>query len=123
MCLTQVIKLLHKNYFLFLYSILHAPYDGLDRFFICTGCGTGNHLVALSEYVGMVTGLELNEGMLKKAKEKTAHLKNVTLMQGDVTDMPYPDGHFDAVCCNVVSAAAITMYLISSFTLCCQQPF
>lgn len=117
MYLTQVVNLLHHCT-----AFLHLMMDS-TAFLFCTGCGTGNHLVALSEYVGMVTGLELNEGMLKKATEKTAHLKNVTLMQGDVTDMPYPDGHFDAVCCNVVSAAAVTMYLMSSCMLCCQQPF
>ena len=67
------------------------------------GCGTGNYLVALSEFVGKVTGLELNEGMLKKAREKTAHLKNIEVRQGDITNMSYPDGHFDAICCNMVS--------------------
>lgn len=70
------------------------------------GCGTGNYLVALSGFIGKVTGLELNEGMLKKARGKTAHLKNVDVMQGDITDMPYPDGHFDAICCNMVSMSA-----------------
>lgn len=69
----------------------------------CIGCGTGNHLIALSEYVGKVTGLDLNEGMLKKALEKTAHIENVQVMHGDITNMPYPDGQFDAICCNVVS--------------------
>ena len=72
------------------------------QIFIVIGCGTGNYLIALSEFVGKVTGLELSEGMLKKAREKTAHLKNVEVMQGDITDMPYPDGHFDAICCNMV---------------------
>lgn len=74
--------------------------------FCFLGCGTGNHLVALSEFVGKVTGLELNKGMLTKAAEKTAHLENVEVMQGDVTNMPYPDCHFDAICCNVVSIAS-----------------
>ena len=50
-----------------------------------------------------MTGLELNEGMLKKAVEKTAGLENVKVMQGDITNIPYPDGHFDAICCNMVS--------------------
>ena len=73
--------------------------------FLCAGCGTGNYAVALSEFVGKVTGLELNEGMLGRALEKTAQLKNVELMQGDVTNMPFPDGQFDAICCNLVSIA------------------
>ena len=70
---------------------------------LCLGCGTGNYTVALSEYVGKVTGLEVNEGMLGRAMEKTATLKNVSLTQGDVTKMPFPDNEFDAICCNLVS--------------------
>lgn len=72
-------------------------------YFYHVGCGTGNHLVALSEFVGKVSGVELSEGMLKKATEKTAHLKNVKVEQGDITDMQYSDASFDAICCNAVS--------------------
>ena len=68
----------------------------------CTGCGTGNFTVALSVYVGKVTGLELNEGMLGRAMEKTATLKNVSLTQGDITKMPFQDNQFDGICCNQV---------------------
>ena len=63
--------------------------------------------MALSEYVGKVTGLEVNEGMLGRAMEKTATLKNVSITQGDITEMPFPDDHFDAICCNLVSTATI----------------
>ena len=73
------------------------------------GCGTGNYLVALSGFVGKMTGLELNEGMLAKAREKTAHLKNIDVMQGNITDMPFPDGRFDAICCNMVSMSVILL--------------
>ena len=83
--------------------ILHDSGCTVNLMLIMIGCGTGNYLVALSGFVGKVTGLELNEGMLKKAREKTAHMKNVDVIQGDVTDMPYPDGQFDAICCNMVS--------------------
>ena len=41
---------------------------------ISAGCGTGNYLVAVSDFVGKVTGVEVNEGMLVQAKKKTAHL-------------------------------------------------
>ena len=56
-----------------------------------------------------MTGLELNEGMLVKAREKTAHLKNIDVMQGNITDMPFPDGRFDAICCNMVSMSVIQL--------------
>ena len=74
------------------------------------GCGTGNYTVAVSQFVGHVTGLELNEGMLARAAEKTASLKNVTVMQGDITNMPFPDDHFDAICCNLVSLPVLCNY-------------
>ena len=67
-----------------------------------TGCGTGNFTVALSEYIGKVTGVEVNEGMLGRAMEKTAALKNVSLTQGDITKMPFQDNQFDGICCNLV---------------------
>ena len=67
------------------------------------GCGTGNYTVALSEYVGKVTGVEVNEGMLGRAMEKTAALKNVSLTQGDITKMPFQDSQFDGICCNQVN--------------------
>ena len=72
-------------------------------FFLLLGCGTGNYTVALSGYVGKVTGLEVNEGMLGRAMEKTAALKNVSLTQGDITKMPFQDNQFDGICCNQVN--------------------
>ena len=77
-------------------------YYTCDCHIYISGCGTGNYTVALSELVGHVTGLELNKGMLGKAAEKTAALKNVNVIQGDITNLPFPDGHFDAICCNLV---------------------
>ena len=44
----------------------------------------------------------MNEGMLGRAMEKTASLKNVILSQGDITNMPFQDKQFDGICCNQV---------------------
>ena len=82
---------------------------------MCSGCGTGNYTVALSGYVGKVTGLEVSEGMLGRAMEKTAALKNVSLTQGDITKMPFPDNHFDAICCNLVSIYYIIIRLYHNY--------
>ena len=76
------------------------------------GCGTGNYTIALSEFVGKVTGLELNEGMLGKALDKTAHLKNVKVMKGDITKMPFQDAQFDGLCCNQVSDTVTAAIMI-----------
>ena len=67
------------------------------------GGGTGNYLAALSEYVGKMTGVEQNEGMLKQSKEKTAHLANVEIVEGNILSLPFPDQQFDGVICNQVT--------------------
>ena len=77
------------------------------------GCGTGNFTIALSEYIGKVTGLEVNEGMLGRAMEKTAALKNVSLTQGDITKMPFQDNQFDGICCNLVSSVTLLSVCIN----------
>ena len=84
------------------FLITHAGCLWYKFLIICLGCGSGNYTVALSEYVGKVTGLEMNEGMLGRAMEKTATLKNVSLTQGDITKMPFPDNQFDGICYNQV---------------------
>ena len=47
-----------------------------------------------------MTGVEQNEGMLKQSKEKTAHLANVEIFQGNILSLPFPDQQFDGVICN-----------------------
>jgi ubiquinone/menaquinone biosynthesis C-methylase UbiE len=66
------------------------------------GCGTGNCTLALSPFVGNVNGLEHSKGMLEMAQKKTEHLSNVKLQEGDITDMPFLDNHFDGVIVNQV---------------------
>lgn len=66
------------------------------------GCGTGNFVVALSPYVGQVHGLDYSKGMVAKAKEKTQHLTNVELQEGDITSIPFLDDYFDGIIINQV---------------------
>ena len=68
------------------------------------GCGTGNYVAALSEHVGKVTGLDFNLGMLEQAKIKTATCSNVELLQGDATNLPFPNNSFDGAICSQVSS-------------------
>ena len=67
-----------------------------------SGCGTGNYAAALSTHVGKVTGIELNDGMLAQAKQKTTTLPNVEVQKGNVLSLPFPNEQFDAVICNQV---------------------
>ena len=50
-----------------------------------------------------MTGVEQNEGMLKQSKEKTAHLANVEIVEGNILSLPFPDQQFDGVICNQVT--------------------
>ncbi|WP_440763342.1 methyltransferase domain-containing protein [Natronorubrum sp. DTA7] len=67
-------------------------------------CGTG--IVARSAVSrvgerGAVVGLDINEGMLAVAAETTDAEPRppIDWRRGDATDLPFPDGRFDVVCC------------------------
>lgn len=62
-----------------------------------TGCGTGNYINAVKSEVAECTGLEFNGGMLAQAKEKLGDDPKVSLLEGSVLDIPYPDESFDCV--------------------------
>ena len=62
------------------------------------GVGTGTSLPMYPRDVA-VTGLDLSEGMLAKAREKVEaqQLDHVSLQQGNALETPFPDHHFDRV--------------------------
>ncbi|WP_086427759.1 demethylmenaquinone methyltransferase [Staphylococcus cornubiensis] len=63
-------------------------------------CGTADWTIALSQAVGPdgeVTGLDFSENMLKVGEEKTAHMDNIRLVQGDAMALPFDDDAFDYV--------------------------
>jgi SAM-dependent methyltransferase len=66
----KLIVLIHEN-------LRNGGRDLLDL-----GCGTGNHLAYMSRHFNC-TGMDINDEMLKVAKEKS---QNVKLVQGDMTD-------------------------------------
>ncbi len=68
---------------------------------ICTG--TGALLPHYSERVGeqgRVIGVDFSPGMLKVARRKTRHLKNVFLVLADVAALPFRSETADAVSCS-----------------------
>jgi demethylmenaquinone methyltransferase/2-methoxy-6-polyprenyl-1,4-benzoquinol methylase len=69
--------------------------DGDKILDIC--CGTGDWTIQLAEENNNaeVTGLDFSENMLAIAKEKTAGFKNIELLQGDATDLPFADHSFN----------------------------
>jgi SAM-dependent methyltransferase len=65
------------------------------------GCGPGTITVDLAEVVapGAVIGVELDPGRVEQARARAAErgLANVTIHEGDVHALPFPDDSFDAV--------------------------
>ncbi len=66
------------------------------------GCGTGNYIRALNGKVGVLVGLEFNEGMLAQAREKFQNNPNIRLNLGSLLDLPYTADSFDGIMCNQV---------------------
>ena len=72
------------------------PFDSL----LDCGCGTGAILSLLSSRYPdrTFTGIDLSWGMLEAAKGR--NLPNVTFIQGDCEDIPFPSESFDVILCN-----------------------
>jgi len=71
------------------------------------GSGAGNDCFVARALVGengMVTGLDMTEQMVKKARENCDKLKfkNVEFVLGDIESMPFEDKQFDIVVSNCV---------------------
>lgn len=71
------------------------------------GSGAGNDCFvarALTGESGKVTGLDMTESMVEKARENTRKLgyTNVNFVTGDIEQMPFPDGQFDVIVSNCV---------------------
>lgn len=73
------------------------------------GCGLGRHLLELSGTPGEYYGIDWAREELRKAaywhhlmKMEGKARGTVTFLQGDVTRMPFADGHFDRVLCTEV---------------------
>jgi ubiquinone/menaquinone biosynthesis C-methylase UbiE len=66
-----------------------APASVLDL-----GCGTGVLTLALAEQGYHVTGLDISPAMLEQVRPKIGR-RHVTLQQGDVFNLPFPDASFD----------------------------
>ena len=60
------------------------------------GCGVGDWCCLAAQYgAAKVEGFDIQEEMVKLAKQATSHLDNVHIQVGDVADMPYDDASLD----------------------------
>ncbi len=66
---------------------------------IATGTGLASTLLAAHLPDGQVTGIDLSEGMLEKAKLRAQNmgLSNVDFQRMDMTKMDLPENHFDVI--------------------------
>jgi ubiquinone/menaquinone biosynthesis C-methylase UbiE len=70
-----------------------SPLNILD-----VGCGTGGMALLFAEMGHRVTGIDLSEGMMAKAREKArAQNLSIELETGDAEHLPFGDGTFDVV--------------------------
>lgn len=75
-----------------------AVQDGKRALDVC--CGTADWTIALAEAIGPsgeVTGLDFSESMLKAGKVKVEDYPNITLVQGNAMELPFPNESFDYV--------------------------
>jgi ArsR family transcriptional regulator len=71
------------------------------------GAGDGSIAQLLAPRAKSVTCLDRNEKMVQAARARLAAAKNVTVCQGDVAELPFPDGSFDhALLFNVLTQVA-----------------
>lgn len=56
------------------------------------GCGTGLVLERVARFAGEAWGVDLSAGMLEKARAR-----NLRVVQGSITHVPFPDERFDVV--------------------------
>ncbi len=78
---------------------LHPGASVLD-----VACGTGASALPAAEAVGptgWVIGVDLADHLLARGREKAKQqgLANIEFLQADMTELGYPDAHFDAVIC------------------------
>lgn len=61
------------------------------------GCGTGRYCLLLAQSGAKVVGIDPSSGMMEQAKGKITHSSQITLHQGTLDDLHFPDGQFDLV--------------------------
>jgi SAM-dependent methyltransferase len=60
------------------------------------GCGHGHHLLMVAPFIKEGIGVDLNTAQI--AAEETSHVKNISIMEGDIALVDFPEP-FDVVYC------------------------
>lgn len=78
-------------------TIVAATNAGPDTRFLEIGVGTGRIAAPLIRRGYHYTGVDISEGMLERLREKAGSAANLTLIQGDITQLPLPGDSQDVV--------------------------
>jgi ubiquinone/menaquinone biosynthesis C-methylase UbiE len=80
-------------------QIVSLSHAGPDDISLDVACGPGLLACAFARVVRHAVGIDLTPAMLDQARLEQVQqgLANVSWQQGDVTALPYPDGHFSIV--------------------------
>lgn len=64
------------------------------------GCGGGRNAIAMARLgAAEVHGIDIGEKGIDDARARAAGLDNVTFAVASLTEIPYPDAHFDVIWC------------------------
>ncbi|MGH7895591.1 MAG: class I SAM-dependent methyltransferase [Candidatus Binatia bacterium] len=77
--------------------LVEASGVGSEDTVLDVACGPGLVVAAFARVARHATGIDVTPAMLARARELTAGLGNVTLDQGDVIPLPYPEASFSIV--------------------------
>lgn len=66
------------------------------------GCGTGRHTLRLLKNTNHVTAIDISEGMLEKAKQKTSQYPEIHFLLGDFLTTEFEGPEFDFIVMSLV---------------------
>jgi ubiquinone/menaquinone biosynthesis C-methylase UbiE len=86
-------------------SLIHLTGLNEKHRILDAGCGAGRFAVSIAGRAGHVTGVDISEGMVRRAGKIAGHfgITNATFSVADIRALPFADDTFDLVfCANVL---------------------
>jgi len=90
------------GYFTKYYEKVEAYLGDLsDKTLLSVGCGTGTLEISLAQKYpqSKITGLDISQKMVKRAKSKSVEMPNVEFFEGDSENLQFGNESFDYVLC------------------------
>jgi ubiquinone/menaquinone biosynthesis C-methylase UbiE len=69
------------------------------KLLIDVGCGTGEFLIQLSDHFESLVGIDASSASIEFASKKIKTLKNISLYEGNLQSIHFPDEYFDVCLC------------------------